>query len=306
MLCRSEESVRNKLEAHFESWLEKQDSSFSKLANLLVRNEERIQLREESRKNLGYLPYDELTIFTDFSNDLSDVLSLDLERLDKIKVMIDLVGYHCGNYVLSIGETYHNCSQPKSLKRPYYLVEVVSKATNSIRKASIQSISAQRNKLKRALFTRAADIVELYAHMLESEESEEREKNRKNQLQNAEQYLSKNISNYPNTCFKEIGFLSKKSTRSYRYVLTEDFLHSLVVTILGNNKRLEFNQFVLELKNRFSIYVDLTPDNLDDIIQRDLNKNSKQLASLLYQMGMLRHLSDACSYVINPYREDSI
>jgi hypothetical protein len=37
-----------------------------------------------------------------------------------------------------------------------------------------------------------------------------------------------------------------------------------------------------------------------------LNRNSKNLAILLYQMGMLRHLSDACSYVVNPYFEDAL
>ena len=88
--------------------------------------------------------------------------------------------------------------------------------------------------------------------------------------------------------------------------MTEDFLHSLVLTILGNEKRMEYSNFKNELKERYSIYVDVTPDNYQEVIQRDLNRNSKNLASLLYQMGMLRHLSDACSYVINPYKEDSV
>ncbi|MEY8215382.1 MAG: hypothetical protein RPR97_12995, partial [Colwellia sp.] len=60
------------------------------------------------------------------------------------------------------------------------------------------------------------------------------------------------------------------------------------------------------LRTQYSIYVDTSPENERELIQRDLNRNSKNLASLLYQMGMLRHLSDACSYVINPYREDSV
>jgi hypothetical protein len=125
-------------------------------------------------------------------------------------------------------------------------------------------------------------------------------------LSYAESYLASHISNYSNVCFRHIGFLSKKNTRSYRYVLTEDFLHSLVVTILGNEKRMEFSNFVKQLRSQYSIYVDTSPENERELIQRDLNRNSKNLASLLYQMGMLRHLSDACSYVINPYREDSV
>jgi len=306
MLCRAGEEVCKELEGYFELWLDKQDNSFAKLANLLVREEERIQLRVDSRKDLGYLPYKKLPIFTDFANGISKVLSLDLERLDKVKVMIDLIGYHIGNYVLSIGETYHNTPNPVVLKTPSYLVEVLSKSTNSIRKSSIQSISTQRNKLKRSLATRANEIISLYKEVIDSEEESEIQKKSKEEFSSAESYLASHISNYSNICFREIGFLSKKNTRSYRYVLSEDFLHSLVVTILGNEKRLEFGDFVKELRNQYSIYVDTSPDNERELIQKDLNRNSKNLAGLLYQMGMLRHLSDACSYVINPYREDSV
>jgi hypothetical protein len=220
--------------------------------------------------------------------------------------MIDMVGYHIGNYVLSIGETYHKSSNPAELKKPSYLVEVLSKTTNSIRKSSIQSISAQRNKLKRSLTLRADEIIHLYEDVIDSEEETEIQKKSKEELSYAESYLASHISNYSNVCFRHIGFLSKKNTRSYRYVLTEDFLHSLVVTILGNEKRMEFSNFVKQLRSQYSIYVDTSPENERELIQRDLNRNSKNLASLLYQMGMLRHLSDACSYVINPYREDSV
>lgn len=304
MLCRSDLPVREKLETCFAEWLDKQDNSFAKLANLLVRPEERIQLPEQSRKKLGFLPYNKLPMFEDFAQDMANVLSLNLEKLDKIKVMIDLVGFHIGNYVLTLGETYHSDSNPTELRKPKYLAEVLEKTTNSIRKNSIQSISTQRNKLKRSLNQRADDIFRLYPSDLE--DAEEKEKKYKEELASAELYLSNHILNYPNVCFREIGFLSKRNTRSYRYVLSEDFLHSLVVVILGNDKRVEFNNFIKKLEQRYSIFVDKSPSDEFELIQRDLNRNSKNLASLLYQMGMLRHLSDACSYVINPYREDSV
>lgn len=306
MLCRAGKDVCEKLEYYFEKWLDNDDNSFSKIAKLLVRKEERIPLAEANRKKLGYLPYKKLPIFIDFANNLTQVLSLELEKLDKIKVMIDLVGYHIGDYVLAIGETYHNSSNPSALKKTSYLVEVLSKTTNSIRKYSIQSISTQRNKLKRSLITQACQIIELYDEVIDSEDQGEKQKKYNEELSYAVSYLASHISNYSNVCFRSIGLLSKKNTRSYRYVLTEDFLHSLVVIILGNDKRLEFSSFMNKLRIKFSIYVDVSPDNEHELIQRDLNRNAKNLASLLYQMGMLRHLSDACSYVINPYREDSV
>ncbi|WP_371187836.1 hypothetical protein [Thalassotalea maritima] len=308
MLCRAGDDTKARLESCFEEWLGEGENAFTKLANLLVRKEERIPLSEQKRKELGFLPYTALDIFDNFGRDISGIMSLDLEKLDKIKVMIDMVGFHVGNYIYSIGDTYSNQSNPKELRRPFYIVEVMSKVTNSIRKTSIQSISTQRNNLKRSLALVKDNIFRLYEDYLNTDDLSEPERLKliKEELSAAESYLANHISNYPNICFREIGLLSKKNTRSYRYVLTEDFLHSLVVTILGNDKRLEFKTFINELKSRYFIFVDIPPNNSFELIQRDLNRNVKNLASLLYQMGMLRHLSDACSYVINPYKEDSV
>jgi len=304
MLCRAKPEIRSSLESHFEEWMGEQNNSFSKLANLLVRQDERIKLLEQKRKRLAYLPYRQLQVFDTLASDIVNILSLELEKLDKVKVMIDLVGFHVGNYILTIGESYHNDNNPKELKSPSYLTEVLSKVTNSIRKTSIQSISTQRNKLKRSLIQRNSDIFTLYD--IDSEDENEKKSRLKEETLSAETYLKNNILNYPNVCFREIGLLSKKNTRSYRYVLSEEFLHSLVISILGNKKRIEFNKFLNALRDRYSIFVDVSPNNDYELLQRDLNRNSKNLASLLYQMGMLRHLSDACSYVINPYREDSV
>jgi len=118
--------------------------------------------------------------------------------------------------------------------------------------------------------------------------------------------LADHILGYPHVCFREIGFVSRKNTRSFRYVIAEDFLHSLVISLLGNEKRVEFRKFIQSLRDRYSIYIDQAPDQSYDILQSDLNRNAKNLSVLLYQMGMLRHLSDACSYVVNPYLEDAL
>ena len=53
MLCRADSETRDELEGHFETWLQKKDSSFSKIANFLVRDEKRIRQREEKRKRHG-------------------------------------------------------------------------------------------------------------------------------------------------------------------------------------------------------------------------------------------------------------
>lgn len=295
MLCRANVEVREKLESIFEDWIKPtSNDAFTKLARSLTRPEQRIPLDESKRKKLGFLPYSEMQVFDTLAEDLQKVLSHEkVQQLDKIKIISDLIGYHLGNYIYTVGSDIIGNTEVS------YISEVLTKTTNSIRKASIQSISVQRNRLKQALSSEIPKITIFY-------DKEDIRGNAEQSIQDAESYLSDHISGYPQVCFRHIGFVSRKNTRSYRYVVTENFLHSLVITILGNDKRMELKSFVYLLRDRYKIYIDQNPPSNNDVLQSDLNKNFKNLSNLLYQMGMLRHLSDACSYVLNPYSEDAI
>jgi hypothetical protein len=304
MLCRSPYEIRLELESKFIEWVEDEGDSYSKLAQLLVVQEQRLPLEENKRKKLGYLHYDKMNCFNLLAEDIVGTLKLSLEKLDKVKILADMVGYHAGNYILTIGEMYCASTDNISEHSPHYVAEVLSKGTNSIRKTSIQSMSTQKNKLKRTLNNRIPGLFDLYAD--ESWDKTEKERTLNEETKSAENYLADHIIGYPHVCFRAIGFVSRKNTRSYRYVITEDFLHSLVMSILGTKKRLELRKFVRALQLRYNIFIDQAPDHGYDILQSDLNRNSKNLAILLYQMGMLRHLSDACSYVVNPYLEDAL
>jgi len=301
MMCRSSSELRIELERLFVEWIDDDDDdSFSRLANSLVRIEERHPI--DKPKKLGYLPYSDMKCFEVLSEDIIRTLKLPLEKLDKVKILSDMIGFHTGNYILTIGEMYSGSSENTFERSPHYVAEVLTKSTNSIRKTSIQSISTQRNKLKRTLSNRIPDLFELYCD--EVEDNAERDRIFDEESGDAQKYLTDHIIGYPHVCFRAIGFVSRKNTRSYRYVITEDFLHSLVISLLGTEKRMELKKFSKAIQQRYSIFIDHVPNDNYDILQSDLNRNAKNLAVLLYQMGMLRHLSDACSYVVNPYLED--
>ncbi|USD42148.1 hypothetical protein J4N42_05350 [Vibrio sp. SCSIO 43135] len=303
MLCRSSENCRNQLEELFSGWLESDEDSYSNLARALAIPEERYPLEGSKRRNLGYLPHTSMQCFETLAEDIIKTLELDLERLDKIKLFSDIIGFHIGNYIYSVGEQGLLSQFDIENKSPTYMAEVLTKTTNSIRKASIQSVSTQKNRLKRVLSNNIPKIFDYYD---EFEDKTERSNILRESEQEAAEYLNKNIVGYPHVCFRHIGFVSRKNTRSFRYVITEDFLHSLVITILGTEKRLEFRKFMKALTQRYNIFIDQAPNQDSEILQSDLNRNAKNLSVLLYQMGMLRHLSDACSYVVNPYKEDTL
>lgn len=303
MLCRSSEDSRLRLEELFSEWLESDGDSYSNLAKSLAIQEERYPLESNKRRNLGYLPYEGMQCFETLAEDVIKTLNLDLERLDKIKILSDMIGFHTGNYIYSIGEQNTGAENGVENRLPTYIAEVLTKTTNSIRKASIQSVSTQRNRLKRTLTNSVPSLFEWYDY---TEDPVDRDNILKESSEDAMDYLNKNIVGYPHICFRHIGFVSRKNTRSFRYVITEDFLHSLVITLLGSEKRLEFRKFMKALTERYNIFIDQPPSQDSEILQSDLNRNAKNLSVLLYQMGMLRHLSDACSYVVNPYLEDTL
>jgi hypothetical protein len=303
MLCRSSENCRIQLEKLFSDWLENNGDSYSNLAKSLVIQEERYHLEESKRRNLGYLPQASMQCFETLAEDVVKTLNLGLERLDKIKLLSDMIGFHIGNYIYSVDAREFVATSDIESKLPTYMAEVLTKTTNSIRKASIQSVSTQRNRVKRVL---SNSIPKLFDWYDDTEDPVERKKVLMESTEEAVDYLNKNIVGYPHICFRHIGFVSRKNTRSFRYVITEDFLHSLVITILGAEKRLEFRKFMRALTDRYNIFIDQAPNQDSEILQSDLNRNAKNLSVLLYQMGMLRHLSDACSYVVNPYLEDTL
>lgn len=303
MLCRSSEESRLDLEKLFSEWLESDDDSYSNLAKSLAIQEDRYPLDFNKQRKLGYLPHRSMQCFETLAEDVIKTLNLDLERLDKIKILSDMIGFHIGNYIYSVGEEDSGAVNGVENRLPTYIAEVLTKTTNSIRKASIQSISTQRNRLKRTLLNNIPPLFEWYDN---TEDPAERDNVLRESSEDAKDYLNKNIVGYPHVCFRHIGFVSRKNTRSYRYVITEDFLHSLVITLLGPEKRLEFRKFMKALTERYNIFIDQPPGQDSEILQSDLNRNAKNLSILLYQMGMLRHLSDACSYVVNPYLEDTL
>src|SRR5690554_317614 len=290
MLCRASVDLRNKLEEIWGDWFgTTPQDPFSKIAEKLVKLEDFSNTQQLRAIPLGFLPYKEMPLFNHFARDIISVFSNDkIDDLDKINTLSNLVGFYIGSYIYHVAYSDAN-------KEIAFLTEVIVKPSNSIRKASIESVSTQRNQLKYML--------EKHLPILEASYKSDDPTISSDEKVDAIKYFQKNISIIPNMCFRHIGLLSKKNTRSYRYVMTESFLQTLVITILADKERMELGLFLRALEDRYFIYINRQPSSTSSVDQGDLNKNLKNFTYLLYQMGMLRHLSDACSYVINPYRE---
>ncbi len=102
------------------------------------------------------------------------------------------------------------------------------------------------------------------------------------------------------------GLISRRGTNRLRYAPNDTFLKTMVVANVGERK--EFNKFLSDLYRRYGLVFgeqeasDALPSKAFD--QKVFQANTERLERRLSSMGMLRRLSNACAYVINPFGKE--
>lgn len=117
----------------------------------------------------------------------------------------------------------------------------------------------------------------------------------------------KSFGNVHRTYGRSIGLISKRGTNKLRYAPNDALLKAF---ILANVKdRMEFKLFLERLFDRYGIVIgereakSVMSD--DDFDIKAFQSNASRLEQRLSSLGMLRRLSDACAYVLNPYSEQT-
>ena len=102
---------------------------------------------------------------------------------------------------------------------------------------------------------------------------------------------------------RSIGLSSRRLSRRTRYAPNDRLLKSLVVTIVKD--RMQFDEFLAEIKRRYGLVIgdaegaQLIESKLVD--QEELSENRANLEARLVGLGLVRMLSDSCSFVENPF-----
>lgn len=108
------------------------------------------------------------------------------------------------------------------------------------------------------------------------------------------------------TWSKAIGLSSRRLARGNRYAPNDRLLKTLVVTVV--DERMQFDEFLHELRRRYGIVIGdaegahLVKQNLVD--QEALSENRSNLEARLLGLGLVRRLSDSCSFVENPFANE--
>ncbi|HDR9487441.1 TPA: hypothetical protein QDC20_006050 [Burkholderia aenigmatica] len=102
---------------------------------------------------------------------------------------------------------------------------------------------------------------------------------------------------------RAIGLSSRRLSRRTRYAPNDRLLKSIVVAIVDD--RMQFDEFLAEAKSRYGLVVgDAEGARLIDaklVDQEELSENRDNLESRLVGLGLVRRLSDSCSFVENPF-----
>lgn len=102
---------------------------------------------------------------------------------------------------------------------------------------------------------------------------------------------------------RAIGLSSRRLSRRTRYAPNDSLLKSIVVAIV--NDRMQFDEFLAEANRRYGLVIgDAEGSRLVEaklVDQEELSSNRDNLEARLVSLGLVRRLSDSCSFVENPF-----
>ncbi|QEG02392.1 hypothetical protein Mal15_65130 [Stieleria maiorica] len=278
-------------------------------------------------KGKSFLPYKSHSTFDLLGEDWLHVFDLNLPRFDAYPHITLLGAFHVMLYQLTIAR------EVAAAKRPIIVCEMVAPQKTLVRELSIRSfqensqlselaITAFINRIaasdewKQALS--ATDAYPQCKEILNRRVGWPREETNyggnpdpdallKNLRQRAMTKHRQHAGNVHRTYGRAVGLISKRGTNKLRYAPNDSLLKAL---ILANVKdRMEFKAFLRLLFDRYGIVLgereaETVMDD-SDFDKKSFQANATRLEQRLSSLGMVKRLSDACAYVLNPYSEAS-
>jgi hypothetical protein len=111
------------------------------------------------------------------------------------------------------------------------------------------------------------------------------------------------VANVHRNYGRDAGLISKRGTNRLRYAPTDSLLKTLILANVRH--RMEYKEFLVRLFERYGfVFGEREAERVlvgDDFEENAFKANAERLEQRLASLGMLRRLSDACAYVLNPF-----
>ncbi len=284
------------------------------------------QLASNSR-DVGYLPHATHPRFDQLCEDWLAILATDMPIYDALEHLITSAGLNMLLYFLEQAKIQAGDDEPVE-----FVCEIISKERTKIRALSGDSYQvnqglsvkavrafveharllpewetastsdypeAERASIMRELFQWPSDDSDGEADYTGMSGDKLIETLVSLALSRHEQHVGKIHASWS----RAIGLSSRRLARRTRYAPNDRLIKMLVVAIVDD--RMQFDEFLAEAKRRYGIVIGdveglpLVADKKLD--QEVLSENRANLEARLVGLGMVRRLSDSCSFVENPF-----
>lgn len=323
MCCRAQR--KTELAAALCKCLERTDPTWDTVVRSLQPAEEEPWSRDRAN---AFLPYAANACFDDIVEDWLAILRLNITGFDVFPHLVNLAGLHLIKYQLTISRQVLGYTDA-----PSFVCEVVAPRKTLVREISCELYQDNNLLPARAVEAYLSDVEASPAWQQALTESGAFEKCRsilvervrwgddekdysgpndpEQLLQTLRQAAMKrhrqHVANIHRNYGRDIGLVSKRGTVKLRYAPNDSLLKTLLFANV--NKRLELNDFLAKLQQRYGIVFGYREAERvlpkGDFDKKAFRANSRRLEQRLGSLGVLKRLSDACAYVINPYHEEN-
>lgn len=284
------------------------------------------QLPEEYRVS-GYLPELSNPRFDQICEDWLAILSRDIPVYDALEHLIAITGLNMLLYFLERAKCVAGNDEPVE-----FVCEIISKDGRKVRALSGDSYLTNQGYPEKAIRAHVESIRHDKA-WIDASTAEFPDVERLKLLRESfqwppaddkddEGYSSRNPDDLVSTLVglalprhgqhigkihaswsRAIGLSSRRLSRRYRYAPNDRLLKSIVIAIVDD--RMQFDEFLAEAKRRYGLVIgDAEGVHLVEaksIDQAELSENRDNLEARLVSLGLVRRLSDSCSFVENPF-----
>lgn len=284
------------------------------------------QLASDAR-DVGYLPHASNPRFDQLCEDWLAILSRDMPIYDALEHLIASTGLNLLLYFLEQAKAQGGDADPVE-----FICEIVSKERTKVRALSGDSYQLNQG-LSRKAVRASIEQVRLLPEWEAAAKSDYPDAERANIMRELFQWPSKesddeadytrmsgdklietlvelalsrheqHVGKIHTTWTRAIGLSSRRLARRTRYAPNDRLIKTLVVAIVDD--RMQFDEFLAEAKRRYGIVIGdaegsrLVADKKVD--QEALSENRANLEARLVGLGLVRRLSDSCSFVENPF-----
>ena len=295
--------------------------------NRLVRALQGEPQRALDARDVGYLPHAKHPRFDLLCEDWLAILSRDMPIYDALEHLIASAGLNLLLYFLECAKAQAGDVEPVE-----FVCEIVSKERTKVRALSGDSYQANQAASVRAVKA-AVEGIRMTEEWIAATQSEypEAECARlmrarfqwpsadgvdegdagsqsgdelvRQLVEKAESRHEQHVGKIHAAWSRSIGLSSRRLARRTRYAPNDRLLKTLVVTIVDN--RMQFDEFLQKAQRRYGLVIgDAEGARLvreKQVDQEALSENRENLEARLVGLGLVRRLSDSCSFVENPF-----